>query len=365
MSVALAFFALIIELMVGYPDRLVRAIGHPVIWMGRLIALLDRALNRTPASWAVFTRALTTSLTLPRKRGRERSGATREGGADCRIKPGDDEQGGADSRIPGVFALLILLTVVGGAAFVLQSALLLLPFGFIAVALAASSLIAQRSLYDHVARVAAALETGGVEAGRSAVSHVVGRDVAGLDEAGVARAAIESLAENFSDGVVAPALWLAVGGLPGAALYKAVNTADSMIGHRTPRYEKFGCAAARLDDLLNLPAARLSALLLVAAAALTSSAAAARAWQAIRRDAPRHRSPNAGYPEAAMAGVLGLKLAGPRVYGGVAVDDAFMGDGRSDATAADIRAALALYRRADTLLIAIIGALAAAIIALA
>ena len=350
--------------MVGYPDRLVRAIGHPVIWIGKLIDLLDRALNRTPASWAVFTRALAPCLTLPRKRGRERSGATREGGADCRVKPGDDEQYGTDSRIPGVFALLILLAVVGGAAFVLQSALLLLPFGLIAVALAASSLIAQRSLYDHVARVAEALETGGVESGRNAVSHIVGRDVAGLDESGVARAAIESLAENFSDGVVAPALWLAVGGLPGAALYKAVNTADSMIGHRTPRYEKFGWAAARLDDLVNLPASRLSALLIVVGAAIAPGASAAHAWQAIRRDAPRHRSPNAGYPEAAMAGALGLSLAGPRVYAGVQVDDACMGCGRREANAADIRAALALYRRADALLIALVAIFAAALSAL-
>jgi adenosylcobinamide-phosphate synthase len=329
MSVALAFFALIIELMVGYPDRLVRAIGHPVIWIGKLIDLLDRTLNRAG-----------------------------------RVNPGNDEKHGADSHLSGIFALLILLAIVGAASLALQSALLLLPLGFIAVAVAASSLIAQRSLHDHVARVAAALETGGVEGGRNAVSQIVGRDVAALDEAGVARAAIESLAENFSDGVVAPALWLAVGGLPGAALYKAVNTADSMIGHRTPRYAQFGWAAARLDDLLNLPASRLSALLLVTAAALTSGAAAATARQAIRRDAPRHRSPNAGYPESAMAGALGLKLAGPRVYGGVSVDDAFMGDGRSDATATDIRAALALYRRADMLLIAIIGALAAVVIAL-
>jgi len=334
MFVALAFFALIIELMVGYPDRLVRAIGHPVIWIGKLINLLDHGLNR------------------------------------ARSSAGDDKQGATGSRIPGVFALIILLAVVGAAAFAVQSALLLLPFGIIAAALAASSLLAQRSLYDHVARVASALESGGVAAGRTAVAHIVGRDTASLDEAGVARAAIESLAENFSDGVVAPALWLAVGGLPGGALYKAVNTADSMIGHRTPRYEHFGWAAARLDDLLNLPASRLSALLLVAAAALTSRASAAgasatNAWVAIRRDASRHRSPNAGYPEAAMAGALGLKLAGPRAYAGVSVDDAFMGEGRRDATAADIRAALALYRRADALLMAIIGAVAAVLIALA
>lgn len=329
MFVALAFFALIIELMVGYPDRLVRAIGHPVIWIGKLINLLDHGLNR------------------------------------ARSSAGDDKQGATGSRIPGVFALIILLAVVGAAAFAVQSALLLLPFGIIAAALAASSLLAQRSLYDHVARVASALESGGVTAGRTAVTHIVGRDTASLDEAGVARAAIESLAENFSDGVVAPALWLAVGGLPGGALYKAVNTADSMIGHRTPKYEQFGWAAARLDDLLNLPASRLSALLLVAAATLTSGASATNAWEAIRRDASRHRSPNAGYPEAAMAGALGLKLAGPRAYAGVSVDDAFMGDGRRDATAADIRAALALYRRADALLMAIVGAVAAALIALA
>ena len=138
-----------------------------------------------------------------------------------------------------------------------------------------------------------------------------------LDAAGVARAAIESLAENFSDAVVAPVFWMAIAGLPGAALYKAINTADSMIGHRTPRHEAFGWAAARLDDLVNLPASRLSALLLVAAAAFSKNAAAAAAWRAVLRDASRHRSPNAGYPEAAMAGALGLSLAGPRVYGGV------------------------------------------------
>jgi adenosylcobinamide-phosphate synthase len=397
MSVALAFFALIIELMLGYPDRLTRAIGHPVIWIGKLIDLLDRALNcvsleassdaSVPSEGARSKESARLKTTSPLE------GESLPSGHDPRVGlrsnpgggygseentplPAPPPQGGREKTLEtglpaisvghlrGVIAVVVLLAVVGVAVLALQSALLLLPFGFIAVALAASSLIAQRSLYDHVARVAAALETGGVEAGRNAVSHIVGRDVATLDEAGVARAAIESLAENFSDGVVAPALWLAVGGLPGAALYKAVNTADSMIGHRTPRYAQFGWAAARLDDLLNLPASRLSSLLLVAAG-LTSGAAAAIAWQAIRSDAPRHRSPNAGYPEAAMAGALGLKLAGPRVYGGVAVDDAFMGDGRRDATAVDIRAALTLYRHADALLIAIVGALAAALIALA
>ena len=156
-----------------------------------------------------------------------------------------------------------------------------------------------------------------------------------------------------------------IAGLPGAAIYKAVNTADSMIGHRTPRYQAFGWAAARLDDLINLPASRLSALLITAAAAVTKGASASAAWRAVRRDARRHRSPNAGYPEAAIAGALGLALAGPRSYDGVRVDDAVIGDGRREAKVADIRAALELYRRADGLLIAVVAALAAALIATA
>jgi adenosylcobinamide-phosphate synthase len=235
--------------------------------------------------------------------------------------------------------------------------------GIVLVAVLASSLIAQRSLYEHVARVADALERVGLDAGRRAVSQIVGRDPDALDEAGVARAAIESLAENFADGVVAPVFWLAAGGLAGGAAYKAINTADSMIGHHTPRHEDFGYAAARLDDLVNLPASRLAALLLIAAAALTKDASAAAAWSAVRQDASRHRSPNAGYPEAAMAGALGLSLAGPRVYGGVLIDDAVMGHGRRDANAADIRRALTLYRYADAFLIALVGVLAAILIA--
>jgi adenosylcobinamide-phosphate synthase len=304
---ALVCLALLIEAAIGYPGPLVRSVGHPVMWMGRLIAMLDGALNH-----------------------------------DCMTN--------ASRRAAGVFSLLIAIGIVGGAAFFLELGLLRLPFGAVAAALAASSLLAQRSLHEHVARVAAALEQEGLAAGRKAVSHIVGRDTGALDEAGVARAAIESLAENFSDGVVAPALWLALGGLAGGAVYKAVNTADSMIGHRTPRHEAFGWAAARLDDLVNLPVSRLSALLLIAAAAMTGPAAM-EAWRAMVRDAPHHRSPNAGWPEAAMAGALGLALAGPRSYGGVEVSDAFMGNGRRAATAADIRRALALYRRADTMLI--------------
>jgi adenosylcobinamide-phosphate synthase len=310
--VTLTFLALLIEALVGYPDRLVGAIGHPVTWMGRLIGWLDARLNHVGSS-------------------------------------------NASRRAAGAVALAIVVAVSAAIAYVVAHGLLLLPLGILPASLAASTLIAQRSLYQHVAGVAAALERDGLAAGRAAVAKIVGRDPQVLDEAGVARAAIESLAENFSDGIVAPVFWMALAGLPGAAAYKAINTADSMVGHRTPRHEAFGFAAARVDDLVNLPASRLSALLIIAAAALSGRAAA---WRAVMRDARHHRSPNAGYPEAAFAGALGLALAGPRVYGGVEVEDAVMGNGRRAATAADIRAAVALYRRADALLIALVGILA-------
>jgi adenosylcobinamide-phosphate synthase len=320
MTVTLTLAALLIEAVVGYPDRLVRSIGHPVTWIGRLIRALERNCNSDTAT--------------PARR-----------------------------RALGLIAVLLIVSIVAVVTLVIERGLLLLPFGLIGVGVLASALLAQRSLHEHVARVADALDNTGVTGGREAVSHIVGRDVAVLDVAGIARAAIESLAENFSDGVVAPVFWMLIAGLPGAAVYKAVNTADSMIGHRTPRYQAFGWAAARLDDLLNLPASRLSAFLIIAAATVTPRASASGAWRAVRRDAGRHRSPNAGYPEAAMAGALGLALAGPRSYGGVRVDDALMGDGRRAADAGDIRAALGLYRRADGLLIALVGVLAAVIIA--
>ena len=309
---------MLIELTVGYPDGLARAIGHPVTWMGRLVSWLDQRLNRD--------------------------------GADAESR-----------RRAGAVAMLALLGIVGLVAFLIEQSLLLLPLGLIAVAILASTFLAQRSLFMHVASVAEALEDGGVAAGREAVAQIVGRDTADLDEAGVARAAIESLAENFSDGVVAPAFWMVIAGLPGAALYKAINTADSMIGHRTKRHQDFGRTAAQLDDIVNLPASRLSALLIVAASYLTKGASASGAWQATWRDGSKHASPNAGYPEAAMAGALGLALAGPRAYDGAPTDGAWMGDGRREANAADIRAALELYGRADGLLIAIVFVLAATI----
>jgi adenosylcobinamide-phosphate synthase len=318
MAAPLTLLTLLIELIIGYPDRLLRAIGHPVTWMGHLISLFDDRLNRKDASPEARRRA-------------------------------------------GAVALLLLLIVVGVVAFIIERSLLLLPFGLVLVAIIGSALLAQRSLYLHVARVADVLEEDGLEAGREAVSHIVGRDTEELDEAGVARAAIESLAENFSDGVVAPVFWMVIAGLPGAALYKAINTADSMIGHLTPRHQDFGRAAARLDDLVNFPASRLSALLIMTAAYVTEGASAANAFGAVMRDAGKHRSPNAGYPEAALAGALGLALAGPRSYDGKLVDDVWMGDGRYGATPADIRAALALYCRADGILIALVFLLAALI----
>ncbi len=293
--------ALLLEALLGYPDGLYRLIRHPVMWIGAVISRLDRWLNRP--HWPTVWR-----------------------------------------RAGGVLTVLILLGGALGMGGALQIWLLGLPGGALIVGLLASALLAQRSLYRFVAAVPAALRHEGLTGGRAAVAHIVGRDPNSLDEAGVSRAAIESLAENFSDGVTAPAFWLAVGGLPGILAYKAINTADSMIGHRTPKHEAFGWAAARLDDLVNLPASRLTALLLVGAAAVTQGARAGTALRAVWRDAGKHRSPNAGWPEAAMAGALGLRLAGPRRYAGVVVDDHWMGDGRAEAGAADIEAGLRLYR---------------------
>jgi adenosylcobinamide-phosphate synthase len=295
--------ALAIEAAVGYPSFVYSAVGHPVIWIGRLLDRLETWLNR-PA-WPSSAR-----------------------------------------RLAGIATLSIVLVAAAGVASGITLALPPGWFSAFVLSILGSSLLAQRSLDDHVRDVAVALETRGLTGARISVAMIVGRNPDVLDEAGVARAAIESLAENFSDGVVAPALWFGVFGLPGAALYKAANTADSMIGHRSARYVDFGWAAARFDDLLNLPASRLSALWLCGAALFVKGASARGAMAAVWRDARQHRSPNAGWPEAAMAGALGLKLAGPRVYGSELVEDAYMGDGRREATAADIRRALHLVRLA-------------------
>jgi len=313
MYLFLAFLALLTERITGYPDWVYRAIGHPVTWIGHLIAGLDNRWNREDDD---FTRR----------------------------------------RQCGIAALVVLLTLVVAIALLIQNLLLALPLGFILLVVASATLPAQKSLERHVEAVATALETGGVEAGRSAVSMIVGRDPDRLDEPAICRAAIESLSENFSDGIVAPAFWLGVGGLAGGAAYKAVNTADSMIGHRSSRHKAFGWASARFDDLINLPASRLSGALFVIAAGFVDGASSRNAINAIRRDAGHHRSPNAGWPEAAMAGALGIALAGPRSYGGETIEARFMGEGgRTELDAADIRRALKLARVADGLLIGLFG----------
>ncbi len=303
---ALALAATGFEAIFGYPAWLFERIGHPVIWMGRLIAALDRNLNRDGDPPAA------------------RYGA-------------------------GVLALLVVLLATAACTQALSFALfdLLGLFGsgviaFSCIALCASSCLAQRSLAEHVGNVARSLETGGIEAGRKALAHIVGRDVERLDEGGIGRAAIESLAENFSDGIVAPAFWIAVLGPAGGFLHKAINTADSMIGHRTERHAAFGFASAKLDDLVNLVPARLAATWICLAAGGTISAA----WRITWRDASGHPSPNAGWPEAAMAGALGIRLGGPRTYAARRLEDAWIGEGRSDLAAADILRALRVYRRA-------------------
>lgn len=298
-AAAVLLLALAIDTAFGYPQALFDVVGHPVTWFGRVISAVDTFFNRLSYSFAA-------------------------------------------RRLSGLLFAVALTGSALATGFMLQS-ILSSPWPLlILLAVFVSTLLASRSLFDHVADVAEALESNGLEGGRAAVGKIAGRDTAVLDEHGVARAAIESLAENASDGVVAPALWFLLLGLPGILAYKALNTADSMIGHRSEKYEAFGWAAAKLDDLFNLPASRLTAALFAAAACLRPDASAARALTAIARDARRHRSPNAGWPESAMAGALDLKLNGPRAYGGVMTNDGYMGDGRRDATAADIRRALQL-----------------------
>lgn len=288
----MALAALMVESLVGYPDGLHRRVPHPVVGFGSLIDAGERRLNRADRSPA-----------------RRRIGgiATLAGTVGVAVVAGL-----AASRLPGPGPVL-----------------------------AATLGLAQRSLHDHVEAVALALEADDLPAARVAVGRIVGRDTAALSASGVAVAAIESLAESFNDGVVAPAFWLAIGGLPGLYAYKAVNTADSLIGHLEPRWKDFGWAAARTDDLMNLAPARLAGALI--------AAAGRGGWGVMLRDARHHASPNAGWPEAAMAGALGVRLGGPVAYDGVMTDRPAFGDGPPPAVS-DLRRALALYVRACGLL---------------
>jgi adenosylcobinamide-phosphate synthase len=258
--------------------------------------------------------------------------------ADARLNTGDNRRARGVAAVAG---LVLLAAAVG----------LGLSVWWPVEVLVAAILLAQRSLCDHVRAVADALRLS-VGDGRLAVAQIVGRDTAAMQPPDVARAAIESAAENLSDGVIAPLFWFAVAGLPGMVVYKMVNTADSMIGHRTPRHEAFGWAAARLDDALNLIPARLTALLIAAVAPKRGL------WRIVLRDAPLHRSPNAGWPEAAMAGALDVALSGPRSYHGALRDYPFVhAEGRRDIGADDIDRAVAVLWRVWGLSLALVVAL--------
>ena len=306
--------ALAFDALIGDPDWLYRHLPHPVAGIGRLIGWLDRAFNREGAAYAARRRA---------------------GLAVC--------------------AFLVLLS--GAIGVTIERLLQDFRHGWIVEALIISVFLAQNSLYGHVAAVARGLRIKGLDGGRRAVSRIVGRDPESLDEPGVCRAALESLAENFSDGVVAPAFWALLFGLPGILIYKAINTADSMIGHKSPRHLAFGWASARLDDLLNLAPARIAGLLIIGAAALTPGARPAQSYRAMMQDAGNHRSPNAGWQEAPLAGALGVALAGPRHYDGEVVDDHWMNrDGRREANTVDLRRGLNLYLIACILQAAVVAA---------
>lgn len=297
--------ALLLDGVIGDPDWLWRRAPHPVVWIGNGIGWLERKLNRE--GWTKQAR-----------------------------------------KLAGVLTIVILVSVALLIGALVSDLLHGHWIGFIAEALIASTLIAQRSLYQHVARVHRAFAHGGLPAARKAVAMIVGRDPERLDDAGVTRAAIESTAENFSDGIVAPVFWLALLGLPGLIAYKAINTADSMIGHRTDRYIDFGWAAARLDDLVNLVPARLSGVLVALAAPVVRGSIVA-SFKTMFSDARQHRSPNAGWPESAMAGALGIALSGPRVYAeGVANEPYLNANGRI-AEPDDIRRALRVYAAACVL----------------
>ena len=269
-TLGVLLLALIIDRVIGDPDWLWSRIPHPVVIFGNLIEQLDETLNAA-------------------------------------------EHNSPSARKRGFItvSIVVLLTLISGVIF--HVFLRALPFGYVVEAILAALLIAQKSLLDHLRAVSRAISDNGLDAGRTAVSKIVGRETADMDEAEISRAAIESAAENFSDGVVAPAFWYLLFGLPGLFVYKAVNTADSMIGHKTERYIQFGYAAARLDDLTNFIPSRISGLLIAASAPILGGKVK-NSLSVMQSDAPGHVSPNAGWPEAAMAGALDVALGGPRRY---------------------------------------------------
>ena len=299
-SVLVLAAALVLDALFGEMALLLRNALHPVVAIGRVVAVLDRRLNRP-------------------------------------------ERGEAARFWRGVFTAACIALLAGGFGWLVAALVAGVPGGWLIEALLVAILLAQRSLFEHVAAVAKGLRRDGLAGGRAAIRHLVSRDPASLDEPGIARAALESLAENFADAVVAPVFWYAVAGLPGICACKAINTADSMIGYRTNKYRAFGKAAARLDDAVNWIPARLAALVTVIAAALTGNDAR-RAIRVVRRDARTHASPNAGWPEAAFAGALGLALGGPRSYPGEGTTEHWIGgDGKRRYGPKGIARGLRLY----------------------
>ncbi|MCF8466675.1 MAG: adenosylcobinamide-phosphate synthase CbiB [Sneathiella sp.] len=307
--------AFIIDALTGDPKWLYHYVSHPVVLLGKLISIVDDKFNKTDlGNWSRLAR--------------------------------------------GCVMGCAVIAIAMGVGILIATQCNGYPVGMILLAILASSLIAWRSLYDHVRDVALGLGES-LDAGREAVSHIVGRDPDSLDENAISRAAIESLAENFSDGTIAPVFFFALLGLPGICSYKAVNTLDSMIGHRNERYEYFGKAAARIDDAVNYIPARLTAFLIFIAAFLVKGADPKAALRAMLRDAQYHRSFNAGWPEAAMAGALGIALAGPRIYDGIEITDRWMNEeGSRDVRPEHIFRALILYRMAGGLIVAVLLALA-------
>lgn len=301
-TAAILLAALVLDRVIGDPDWLWRRWPHPVVWIGNVIGWANRRFNRESDS----------------SRKREKAGFA-------------------------VVGILIIAAVIAGQMLDKALALAGSPGTVIEIVIVAVFL-AQKSLAEHVAAVAQGLRAGGLAGGRKAVSMIVGRDPERLDVAGVSRAAVESLAENASDGVVAPAFWYLVFGLPGLLAYKVINTADSMIGHKTPRHLAFGRASAQIDDLANWVPARLTALLILLAGGFSRfKERALIVW----RDAKLHRSPNAGWPESAMAAVMGLALGGPRIYKDDVANEPFMnGSGRQVSRARDIDRALDVFDRA-------------------
>lgn len=300
---AMLFLALVLDAIFGEPDWLWKRVTHPAILMGNLVNWTDRHFNAA-----------------------------------------------SNRKTKGI----VVVTVLTVGAWTLGMVFSELPFGALLETVAAAVLLAQRSLVSHVAAVADGLRQSPAS-GRQAIARIVSRDTSDMNEPAMARSAIESAAENLSDGVIAPAFWFLVFGLPGMLVYKVINTADSMIGYRTPRHEEFGWAAARFDDVLNWIPARLTAAL------IATSHLRFDIWPAIRRDAALHKSPNAGWPEAAIAPILGVALAGPRSYGGQITDFPFVNAaGRRDANVRDIELAIGVLWRVWVLTLGLIALVAVA-----